>query len=319
MTEDISHVPVLLDEVLNYTKHLKDGVLVDATFGLGGYSKAFLENTNCNVFAIDRDPDVRVYANKLIKKYKGRFSFYNGKFSELITIQNNLKLKNVIGITFDLGVSNLQINKAERGFSFKNDGPLDMRMSKTGLTAEEFINYVDEKTLANILFEFGDEIYSRRIAKAILLEREKEKISSTKRLANIIRGAIPGKNFKIDKATKSFQAIRIHINRELEELKLGLIAAENILQPNGLIAVISFHSIEDRLVKKFLSKCAGRKLNHISKFLPEEQINKKSFDIITKKPISSSNETIKINPKSRSAKLRVAKRTNSKPLHEIAA
>ena len=319
MTENISHIPVLLDEVLKHTKNLKDGILIDATFGLGGYSKAFLENTNCDVFAIDRDPDVRVYANKLSKKFKGRFSFYNGKFSELFALKNNKKMENIIGIAFDLGVSNLQINKTERGFSFKNDGPLDMRMSKKGLNAEEFINYVDEKTLANILFEFGDEIYSRRIAKAILLEREKEKISSTKRLADIIRGAIPGKNFKIDKATKSFQAIRIHINKELEELKLGLIAAENILQPDGLIAVISFHSLEDRLVKKFLSKCSGTKKDHISKFLPSEKIFEKSFEIITKKPISSTEQTLKINPKSRSAKLRVAKRTNSKPIHEIAA
>ena len=319
MTDDISHIPVLLDEVLKHTKNLKDGILIDATFGLGGYSKAFLENTNCDVFAIDRDPDVRVYANKLSKKFKGRFSFYNGKFSELFALKNNKKMNNIIGIAFDLGVSNLQINKTERGFSFKNDGPLDMRMSKKGLNAEEFINYVDEKTLANILFEFGDEIYSRRIAKAILLEREKEKISSTKRLADIIRDAIPGKNFKIDKATKSFQAIRIYINKELEELKLGLIAAENILQPDGLVAVISFHSLEDRLVKKFFSKCSGTKKDHISKFLPSEKFFEKSFEIITKKPISSTEQTVKINPKSRSAKLRVAKRTNSKPIHEIAA
>ena len=319
MTDDISHIPVLLDEVLKHTKNLKDGILIDATFGLGGYSKAFLENTNCDVFAIDRDPDVRVYANKLSKKFKGRFSFHNGKFSELFALKNNKKMNNIIGIAFDLGVSNLQINKTERGFSFKNDGPLDMRMSKKGLNAEEFINYVDEKTLANILFEFGDEIYSRRIAKAILLEREKEKISSTKRLADIIRDAIPGKNFKIDKATKSFQAIRIYINKELEELKLGLIAAENILQPDGLVAVISFHSLEDRLVKKFFSKCSGTKKDHISKFLPSEKFFEKSFEIITKKPISSTEQTVKINPKSRSAKLRVAKRTNSKPIHEIAA
>ena len=319
MTNDASHIPVLLDEVLKYTKHLKNGILIDATFGLGGYSKAFLENTNCDVFAIDRDPDVKVYANKLSKKYKERFSFYNGKFSELTYLKNNKKMNNVIGIAFDLGVSNLQINKVDRGFSFKKDGPLDMRMSKKGLNAEEFINHADEKTLANILFQFGDEIYSRRIARAILSEREKEKISSTKRLADIIRKTVPGKNFKIDKATKSFQAIRVHINKELEELKHGLIAAENILQPNGLIAVISFHSKEDRLVKNFFQKCSGIKKNHVSKFLPNINFIEKSFEIVTKKPILSTKQTIKTNPKSRSAKLRIAKRTNSKPIHEIAA
>ena len=178
---------------------------------------------------------------------------------------------------------------------------------------------VDEKTLSSILFRLGDEVYSKRISKAILREREKEKISSTNRLAEIIRKVIPGKNFKIDKATKSFQAIRMHLNNELEELKLGLIAAENVIKPNGIIAVVSFHSNEDRIVKNFFAKCSGKKLNQVSKFLPDETITKNSFEIITKKPIVSSENEIKHNPKSRSAKLRIAKRTFSKPIHEVAA
>jgi len=319
ITENFTHVPVLIDKVLNYMNELKDGILIDATFGLGGYSKALLENTNCKVFALDRDPDVKIYANKLFKKYKDRFVFSTGKFSEILELKEKNNLENIVGITFDLGLSNLQIEASKRGFSFKTDGPLDMRMSKKGLDAETFINTVDEKTLSSILYRLGDEIYSKRISKAILKEREKEKIRSTNRLAEIIRKANPSKNFKIDKATKSFQAIRMHLNNELEELKLGLIAAENIIKPNGIIAVVSFHSIEDRIVKNFLTKCSGKKLNQVSKFLPDETIIEKSFEIITKKPIISSESEIKINPKSRSAKLRVAKRTFSKPIHEFAA
>ncbi len=319
MIEPVSHIPVLIDEVLSYTKKLDNGVLIDATFGLGGYSKAFLENTNCDVFAIDRDPDVKVYADKLKDEYKKRFSFFNGKFSDLITFKHHKKIKNIVGITFDLGVSNLQLKIPERGFSFKLNGPLDMRMSKKGVNAEEFINQVDEKTLSNILYKLGDEIYSRRIARAILKERNKEKISTTTRLAEIIRKCVPGKNYKIDKATKSFQAIRVFINKELEELELGLIAAENILNPNGIIAVVSFHSKEDKIVKNFFSKCAGKKQNISSKFFPDDKVFQKSFEIITKKPISNSKNDLDINPQSRSAKLRVAKRTSSNPIHEFAA
>ena len=319
ITENFTHVPVLIDTVLNYMNELKDGILIDATFGLGGYSKALLENTNCKVFALDRDPDVKIYANKLFKKYKDRFVFSTGKFSEILELKKKNNLKNIIGITFDLGLSNLQIEDSKRGFSFKTNGPLDMRMSKKGLDAEKFINTVDEKTLSSILYRLGDEVYSKRISKAILREREKEKISSTNRLAEIIRKVIPGKNFKIDKATKSFQAIRMHLNNELEELKLGLIAAENVIKPNGIIAVVSFHSNEDRIVKNFFAKCSGKKLNQVSKFLPDETITKSSFEIITKKPIVSSENEIKHNPKSRSAKLRIAKRTFSKPIHEVAA
>ena len=237
MSKDIMHVPVLIDQIIYQVKDIQQGLWIDATFGLGGYSRAFLENTNCSVFAIDRDPEVKTHSKTLLKQFKNRFEFKTANFSDLIKFNH---LKNVVGISFDLGLSNLQIRKPSRGFSFKDNGPLDMRMSKSGLSAEDFIKNVDEKTLSNVLYELGDEKYSRRIARAISKEKQKNEISSTLELADIVRKVIPGNKLKIDKATKTFQAIRMFVNNELEELNQGLIAAENILQPNGFLVVVSF-------------------------------------------------------------------------------
>ncbi len=311
---EIIHLPVLINQIIYQVKDIKKGLWIDATFGLGGYSRAFLENTNCNVFAIDRDPDVKKHADILVKEFKERFEFKTAKFSDLVNFSH---LKNVIGISFDLGLSNLQIKKSDRGFSFKENGPLDMRMSKTGLKAEEFLKNVDEKALADILFNFADERHSRKIAKAIIKTRQENTISSTINLAEIVRKAVPGNKLKIDKATKTFQAIRMYLNDELDELNKGLIAAEKILQANGYLVVVSFHSIEDRIVKKFLSLCSGKSVS-FSKFFPENK-KTKSFEILTKKPLIPSKEEINKNPQSRSAKLRIAIRTSSKPIHEIAA
>ncbi len=318
MNKNINHIPVLLDKVLKYVKNLENGVLIDATFGLGGYSEAFLKNSNCQVFAVDRDPDVELYANRLTKKYDDRFLFRKGKFSELSTLVKENNIGHVIGITFDLGISNLQIRNYERGFSFKGNGPLDMRMSKKGENAEDFLKKVDEKTLNKILLELGEEKYYRRITRKILAERKLKSINSTSQLASLIRKSVPGFEKKIDKATKSFQAIRMHINDEIKELYSGLRFAETILEPNGILAVVSFHSVEDRIVKKFFSKCSG-KVNDSTKFFPKIKNLNASFDILTKKPIVSDIIETSMNPSSRSAKLRVAKRTNSKPIHENAA
>ncbi len=314
MDNEIAHIPVLINQIIYQVKDIKKGLWIDATFGLGGYSRAFLENTNCNVFAIDRDPDVKAYSDILFKEFKNRFEFKPAKFSDLDKFTH---LKNVVGISFDLGLSNLQIKKSERGFSFRENGPLDMRMSKSGLKAEEFLKNIDEKTLADILFQLGDERHSRKIAKAILEARKEKKISSTFELAEIVRNAVPGSKLKIDKATKTFQAIRMFLNDELNELNKGLIAAEKILEPNGLLVVVSFHSIEDRLVKNFFSICSGKSRN-FSKFFPEDK-KVKSFQILTKKPLTPTQDEIYNNPKSRSAKLRIAIRTSSDPIHEAAA
>ena len=247
------------------------------------------------------------FAQPIKSSFKEKFTFVNGRFSELIKFLEDKKIKKVNGVVFDLGVSSPQLDKNERGFSFKSDGPLDMRMSLEGPTAEEFINKVEEKTLADIIYEYGDEVFSRRIAKNIANERLTKRINSTLQLATIIRKSIPFSKQKIDPATRTFQAIRIYLNNEIDELEKGLIAAEKSLHPDGILAVVSFHSIEDKIVKEFFIKCSKSK--PISRYLPEENQRKHSLEILTKKPICPSEKEKEENRRSRSAKLRVARRT----------
>ncbi len=308
MINQIQHIPILLDEVINALSLTEDEIYVDATFGLGGYTKAILSKQNCKVIAIDRDPETKIVADNLKKIFKDRLYFINGKFSELGKFLEELKIYKVGGVVFDLGVSSPQLDIKNRGFSFKLDGPLDMRMSSEGPTAEEFLDVVEENALANIIFELGDEVFSKRIAKSIIHHRSINKIKTTHQLARIIRDAIPVKKRKIDPATKTFQAIRIYLNDEINELKKGLIAAEKVLKPGGRLAVVSFHSIEDRIVKKFFLKCI--KTNSLSRHLPELPNKQPSLEILTKKPILPSTKEINFNKRSRSAKLRIAKRTN---------
>ena len=317
MNDKVIHIPVLLDEVIKALSLTKDEVYVDATFGLGGYTKAILKNENCKVVAIDRDPHAKVFADRLKKSYADRFYFKMGKFSELGNFLNELKIYEVAGVVFDLGVSSPQLDIQSRGFSFKLDGPLDMRMSSEGPTADEFLDKVEENTLANIIYELGDEVYSRRIAKNIIYQRSINKIKTTGQLADIVRNAIPKKKSKIDLATKTFQAIRIYLNDEIKELEEGLIAAEKVLRPEGRLAVVSFHSIEDKIVKNFFNKCVRNRPS--SRHLPEPPKKNPSLEIITKKPILPSAQEIYINKRSRSAKLRIAKRTHfSSTFGEIA-
>ena len=308
MINQIQHIPILLDEVINALSLTEDEIYIDATFGLGGYTKAILSKQNCKVIAIDRDPETKIVADNLKKIFTDRLYFINGKFSELGKFLEELKICKVGGVVFDLGVSSPQLDIKNRGFSFKLDGPLDMRMSSKGPTAEEFLDVVEENTLANIIFELGDEVFSKRIAKSIIHHRSINKIKTTHQLARIIRDAIPVKKRKIDPATKTFQAIRIYLNDEINELKKGLIAAEKVLKPGGRLAVVSFHSIEDRIVKKFFLKCL--KTNSSSRHLPELPNKQPSLEILTKKPILPSTKEINLNKRSRSAKLRIAKRTN---------
>ena len=325
MNNFLEHVPVLLNEILENLKKFKinNGIIIDATFGLGGYSNAILENTNCDVYGFDRDPEVLKYANKLKEKYKKRFKFFQKKFSEIeATLSGqNYSNKKIKGMIFDLGISNLQLTKKNRGFSFQLDGPLDMRMSQEGIMAFDVINNYSAEKLSNIFYNFGDEIFSRRIARNILKSRKVMPIKSTLELADIIRKSIPGKKKKIDKATKSFQAIRMFINDEINELNSGLIASEKLLTYGGILCVVSFHSKEDRIVKNFLNVCQGKTKLLVSKFLPIKKISKESFEIITKKPIAPSADEIKINRKARSAKLRIAKRTKVSAVfnNEVAA
>jgi len=302
------HTPVLINEAINALSLKDEGIYVDATFGLGGYSKEILNKCNCSLLAIDRDPQAKEFAKPIKSTFKDNFTFINGKFSELLKFLKETNINKVDGIVFDLGVSSPQIDTKERGFSFKSDGPLDMRMSLEGPTAEEFINKVEEKTLANIIYEYGEEVFSRRIARNIAKERLTNRIISTGQLATIIRKSIPFSKQKIDPATRTFQAIRIYLNNEIYELEKGLIAAEKSLEPDGILAVVSFHSIEDRIIKEFFLKCSNNQ--SISKYLPEKNERKNSLEIITRKPISPSKKEIERNRRSRSAKLRVARRTN---------
>ena len=308
MNDKVIHIPVLLDEVVKALSLNQDEVYVDATFGLGGYTKAILSNQNCKVVAIDRDPHAKIFADNLKKSYMDRFYFKKGKFSELGNFLNELEINKVAGVVFDLGVSSPQLDNKNRGFSFKHDGPLDMRMSCDGPTAEEFLDEVEEDILSNIIYELGDEVFSKRISNNIIQYRSVNKIKTTGQLAKIIRDAIPIKRSKMDPATKTFQAIRIYLNDEIKELENGLIAAERVLKPEGRLAVVSFHSIEDRIVKNFFLKC----LQNIpySRYLPELPKKKPSLEILTKKPILPSSKEISFNKRSRSAKLRIAKRTN---------
>ena len=308
MINKAQHIPVLLDEVINALSLTKNKVYVDATFGLGGYSNAILSQKNCKVVAIDRDPHVKVFADNLKISFKDRFYFKNGKFSELDKFLEELNIYKVDGVVFDLGVSSPQLDIKDRGFSFKLDGPLDMRMSCHGPTAAEFLDKVEENTLANIIFELGEEVFSKRIAKNIILQRSVGEIKTTGQLAKIIRDAIPIRKSKIDPATKTFQAIRIYLNDEITELEQGLIAAEKVLRPEGKLVVVSFHSIEDRIVKNFFLNCLNNK--SLSRHLPEPPRKEPSLEILTKKPILPSKKEINLNNRSRSAKLRVAKRTS---------
>ena len=310
---NLVHKPVLLNESINLLTNKKNTIFIDGTFGDGGHTRALLEkNKTCKVYAIDRDPNVKENASFFQKKYNKRFKFILGKISDLEKIASHENLKNkVSGILFDLGVSTRQLKDIKRGFSFQNDGPLDMRMEESGKTAEEFLNSQNEKKISDVIFEYGEERFSRKIAKAIINYKKKKRIERTLELVEIVKSVKkPSKNRFINPATKTFQAIRIYVNNEIEELKGGLISAINILKKKGRLAVISFHSLEDRIVKDFFNKHSGKIYNK-SRYLPQQEPNniiRESLKIITKKVIKPMKEEIELNYYSRSAKLRVAEK-----------
>ena len=307
------HKPVLLNESINFFTNKKNTIFIDGTFGNGGHTKALLEkNKTCKVYAIDRDPNVKENAKFFQKKYNKRFKFILGKISDLEKIVSHENLKNKVdGILFDLGVSTRQLKDIKRGFSFQNDGPLDMRMGESGETAADFLNNQNEQKISDVIFKYGDEGSSRKIAKAIINFRKKKKIEKTFELVELIKSVKrPSKRKIINPATKTFQAIRIYVNNELEELKNGLISAINILKKKGRLVVISFHSLEDRIVKNFFNKHSGKIYNK-SRYLPQLEPNNtigKSLKILTRKVIKPMKEEIEFNYYSRSAKLRVVEK-----------
>ena len=316
----VSHVPVLLREVIE-ALNLKDGgIYVDGTFGRGGYARAFLETRETHVYGIDRDPAAVKVGQKLALEFQPRFKMLQGPFGAMDILFAGEQIKSVDGIAFDLGVSSPQIDEAERGFSFQADGPLDMRMSQSGPSAADVVNEMDEGDLADIIFNFGEERHSRRVAKKILEARKEERITRTKQLAEIVRRAVPRSNDGIDPATRTFQALRIHVNDELGELRRGLAAAETLLKPEGRLAVVSFHSLEDRTVKDFLRRRSGAAPTQ-SRHLPanDHKAPAPSFRLLTRKPQIPSAEEAHKNPRARSAKLRVAERTDAPVIKEFAA
>lgn len=299
------HKPVMLAEAIEYLKPEPGKGYLDCTFGAGGYSGAVL-GLGSSVTAIDRDPSVRPYADELYKKYGERFSFILTNFSEASRVLSD---RTFDGIVLDLGVSSMQLDKADRGFSFMHDGPLDMRMSSSGMSAEDFINEAEEQKLADVIYKYGEEPLSRRIAKAIIAERKVQPIRNTQRLAEIVRAASGFKRGKIDQATKTFQAIRIYINQELRALEDFLGSVAGMLVAGGRLVVVSFHSLEDSIVKNFLRNNAPKQIAR-SKYKPAsyEELGGKDFKILTKKPIFPSEEEVLGNPRARSARLRAAEK-----------
>lgn len=300
---NLSHLPVMVDEVVSLLNPKDEKIYLDGTFGQGGYSREILNKANCKIFAIDRDHQSKQFAEELKKKFGRRFIFNVEKLSNINLLLKKYKEDRIDGIVLDLGVSNTQLNNPLRGFSFSNDGPLDMRMDTTQkLTAEIVVNEFNEKDLSDIFYYYGDERNSRKIARSIIEFRKKKRINTTMLLSEIVKEINSGK-FK-HPATRVFQALRIYINEELRELEEILKLSLHILNNKSRIIVVAFHSLEDRLVKNFFKKNVSEKQINLTSSKP-----KFGFKIITKKPLTPSFEEIKMNPRSRSAKLRVAEKS----------
>ena len=299
------HIPVLLRPLLEAVAPVT-GVWLDGTFGAGGYTRGLLEAGAERVIAVDRDPLAFEMAAGWAGEYGDRITMQRGVFSKMDSYATGLD-----GVVLDLGVSSMQLDQAERGFSFMKDGPLDMRMSQEGISAADLVNEADEATLAAILFHFGEERASRRIAKTILKARAEAAITTTLELAALIEGCLPrAKPGQSHPATRSFQALRIAVNSEYEELFQGLMAAERALRPGGKLAVVTFHSVEDRMVKRFLTARSGGGGN-ANRFAPETRREAPQFTVPHRKAIGPDAQELAENPRSRSAKLRVAIRTDA--------
>ena len=242
------HLPVLLDEVVIALNLRADGVFLDGTFGAGGYSRRLLATAPITLWAIDRDPNVQQFADELHRNVGERFHLLAGCFGDMVDLLPANLMGKINGICFDFGVSSMQLDQAERGFSFRFNGPLDMRMGADGPTAADLVNQTDETSLANLIYLYGEERLSRRIAKAIVDRRRTTPFVTTADLADVVRGVVPRARDGIDPATRTFQALRIAVNDELGEIERGLAAAERVLAPGGRLAAVSFHSLEDRVV-----------------------------------------------------------------------
>lgn len=304
------HIPVMLREVLDALSPRDGAIYVDGTFGAGGYARALLEAAACKVVAIDRDPEAIAAGSALARLFPGRLFLARGCYSDMLHHAVANGFDKVDGVALDIGASSMQFDTAERGFSFSHDGPLDMRMSSSGVSAADVVNRMDESDLANVLFILGEEKRSRAIARAIVAARTRRPIARTSELAGIVarvnsRRGVERKH----PATRTFQALRAYVNCELDELESGLSAAETLLTAGGRLAVVTFHSLEDRIVKRFLAVATGQE-EGVSRHMPENRVHRSAtfVDVVRGGVVPSADE-VADNPRSRSARLRTATRT----------
>jgi len=303
------HIPVMLREVLAQLAPRAGGVYLDGTFGGGGYAAAILATPGCTLWGIDRDPQAIARGAALVEKFPGRLHLIEGEFGRMMALLATAGVHALDGIVLDIGVSSYQIDDAARGFSFRMDGPLDMRMGRSGTTAADLVNELPEQELANVLYELGEERASRRIAKAIVAARAEETIQTTARLAGIIRAVLPPDRSGMDPATRSFQALRIKVNDELGEIERALTQAAKMLAPGGRLVVVSFHSLEDRIVKRFMTEISGRAPG-LSRHDPRGLADRPAalFRLLTAKALRPRADETDANPRARSARLRAIER-----------
>jgi 16S rRNA (cytosine1402-N4)-methyltransferase len=303
------HVPVMLTEMLDCLAPRAGGHYLDGTFGGGGYASAILAAQPCTVWAIDRDPAAIARGAALAARFPGRLHLIEGRFGAMLALLAERGVAELDGIVLDLGVSSFQIDDPARGFSFRADGPLDMRMGSGGPTAADLVNTLAQDELADVLFAFGEERASRRIAKAIVTARLESPITTTARLAAVIRAVLPPDRSGIDPATRSFQALRIRVNQELAEIEAALSQAATLLSPGGRLVVVSFHSLEDRIVKRFMVEAAGR-APAPSRHDPRGLLAREAagYRLLTARALRPGGAEIAANPRARSARLRTLQR-----------
>jgi len=306
------HISVLGREAVEWLAPRAGGIYVDATFGAGGYSRAILDVSGTKVIGIDRDRTAVAGGFDLVDRSEGRLVLVQDRFSDLAEVCAAQGADAVDGVVMDVGVSSMQLDQTERGFSFRFDGPLDMRMGQEGPTAADVVAKASESDLADIIYIFGEERNSRRIARAIVAARKEAPIATTRALADLVAKVVRAKPNEIHPATRTFQALRIFVNEELDELHEALAAAERVLKPGGRLVVVSFHSLEDRIVKNFMAERG--KVSAGSRHLPEVAQAATSFEILTKRPVTPGEAEVAANPRARSAKLRAAERTAA-PAH----
>jgi 16S rRNA (cytosine1402-N4)-methyltransferase len=303
------HIPVLGRHAVGFLNIRSGGVYIDGTVGAGGYTRAILAAADCKVIGIDRDQTAIALGADLVEQAAGRLTLVEDRFSNLEAIARDTGHETVDGIVLDLGVSSMQLDSGERGFSFRHDGPLDMRMSNEGASAADVVNAASERDLAGIIFTLGEERHSRAIARAIVNARIIAPIATTHELAQVVATIVRPRAGDIHPATRTFQALRIFVNDELGELVSALQAAERILKPGGRLVVVSFHSLEDRIVKTFLVNRSDTRGG--SRHAPEVRRQPPTFQVLTKRPVMPDDDEVARNPRARSARLRAAERTDA--------